>query len=145
MSKSGLKRYEESHFFQSKYCDQLAYTLNTKVHNKMQKWNKAGTSGKIGAHLASPFVGLGTCLASICLRIGSIIEPIIGIFADFGASIYYRSSNPLKNIASRFKQAGIHLPKNILYILRDTLFVGVASGIGGIFSPKAHKSLLFFR
>lgn len=132
-----LEKYIHSDFRKSAYCIGLADNLHHEVKANMTKlaWN--GKLGNLSARVVSPFVGVGTLLASLCLRIGSIVEPIIGILADIGATIIFCSIRPLVNILFRVG----HIFRNLFFtpkrIVGDVIKVGLVAGIGGIIAPES--------
>ncbi len=140
-----IDTYIQSDFCSSGYCSTLASDLNHEVKVKMIKLSEKGTFGNIAARVVSPFVGAGTLLASLCLRIGSIIEPFIGILADIGAAIIFRSSRPLYGSLIRCGHIFRNLFYNIPHIVRDIVKIGLVAGVGGIIAPKpAYNTLSRF-
>lgn len=137
--------YITSSFGQSGFFNKVDNDFNHFVKESMINLSRSGTAGKIAARVISPFVGIGAMLASICLRICNIIEPVVGVFVDAGASIYYRNPRPLLNMGLRIVY---HLPRNAVYnagyIVRDFFKIGVVAGVGGIFTTSAYEGLSYF-
>ena len=132
-----IDTYIFSEFVKSGYCSNLASNLNFEVKDEMIKLSLNGKFGNYAARVISPFVGLGTLLASLCLRVGSIVEPIIGILVDICVAIAFRNSRPLYSCILRFGHIFRNLCYNTGYIVRDVIKIGLVAGIGGILAPEA--------
>lgn len=132
-----LNTYVHSSFAQSGFVHQCAKDLHLEVKTKMRDLVESGTAGNCVARILSPFVGLGTYAVTLCLRIGTIIEPIIGILGDLIAAIVFSSTMPLVHILFRFG----HLFRNAFsvsgYLIKDIFVIGIGATVGGIIAPSS--------
>lgn len=132
-----LESYLNTSFCESKFFSNNIEILKFKIKSKAVRLMREGTLGVVLVRAASPLMGAGTLLGSLCLRIGSIIEPIIGILADIGAAIFFRSNQPLANIPFRCRHILPNLLNQIGGAAKDIVFIGIGVGVGGMILPLA--------
>lgn len=132
-----VDKYFNTDFSKSVACYKLAGNLQHEVKIFMVRLTKTGNFGAITARIISPFLGTGTLLISLILRVGSVVEPIFGMFVDLGAALVCLSTLPLLNFLQRFVHIFRNLRGNGKKIPVDLFKVGLVATFGGIISPKA--------
>jgi hypothetical protein len=135
MSSTNLQKYMGSNFASSIYCARLATNLRDQVQVGMLNLLDS-KGGPIIVRILSPFVGLGAFLASLCLRIGSLLEPIFGLFVDVGAALIFLSPEPLFNLKNRCIVERMICKVTPGAFLVDLFKYGLVVGIGGIVDPR---------
>lgn len=131
-----VNTYLHSDFARSTYCRGLTVHLHVGVKQRMIYLLGTNPQSELIVRACAPLVGATTLCLSLSLRVASVIEPLIGIIADFLVTIIFCSSKPLKNIPFRC----CHLFYNLAYALKlivfDVVKLGIVVSMGAIFYPK---------
>lgn len=139
---SKLDSYLFSKFGESLFFSDTMHRLHSGVKGQMVKLSEWGIFGAVTARVISPIVGGATLVASLALRVCSIVEPIIGILADVAAAVIFRSTRPLFGALLKCTRIPKYLWYNSTGIFKDLFKIGLVAALGGIIAPgAAYKNL----